>query len=159
MPLFDDLAMDQSPPPGLPATCDKEEVFADYQSIGLSLRNHPLSFYRNTLEGMEVRPADQLPQLANNQPVSVAGLVLLRQRPSTAKGITFVTLEDETGIANLVVHQDIWQRYHTVTRHAPAWIAHGHIERQGAVIHVVVRSVEPLSQRLRELNARARDFR
>ena len=159
MPLFENLTIDETPPQDLPSINAQEEVFADYQSTGLSLRDHPLSFYRDALDKLKISRADQLPQLANNQLVSVAGLVLLRQRPSTAKGITFVTLEDETGIANLVVHQNIWQQYHAITRHAPAWIAHGHVECQETVIHVVVLRLEPLSQRLGELKTRSRDFR
>ena len=159
MPLFDNLQLEEAPTQDLPSTEAEEEVFADYQSIGLSLRDHPLSFYRDSLNKLKVTQADELPQLANNQRVSVAGLVLLRQRPSTAKGITFVTLEDETGIVNLVVHQNIWQRYHAITRHAPAWIAHGHIECQEEVIHVLVHRIESLPRQLRELNTRTRDFR
>jgi error-prone DNA polymerase len=67
-------------------------------------------------------------ELANEAAVRVAGLVLLRQRPGTAKGITFVTLEDETGTVNLVVHQRTWDRYYRVARGAPAWIAHGYVQ-------------------------------
>jgi error-prone DNA polymerase len=91
--------------------------------------------------------------------VQVAGLVLLRQRPSTAKGITFVTLEDETGTVNLVLHQKTWDRFARITRHALAWIAHGRLEAKDAVIHVIVRRLEDFSARVRGLPARSRDFR
>ena len=81
----------------------------------------------------------------------VAGLVLLRQRPGTAKGITFVTLEDETGTVNLVVHRQMWDRCYRVARRAPAWIAHGRIQTVDAevtkVIHVVVNRIEALGER------------
>ena len=73
-------------------------------------------------------PPKQLAELRDQQSVRVAGLVLLRQRPATAKGITFVTLEDETGTANLVIHQNTWQRFYTIARRSPAWIAHGRLE-------------------------------
>ena len=110
-----------------------------------------------------ITPARRLVELANEAPVLVAGLVLLRQRPGTAKGITFVTLEDETGTVNLVVHQHTWDRYYRVARRAPAWIAHGHIqtatEKYSAVIHVVVSRLEAFAGRLRELDVKARDFR
>jgi error-prone DNA polymerase len=93
----------------------------------------------------------------------VAGLVLLRQRPGTAKGITFVTLEDETGTVNLVVHQHTWDRYYRVARRAPAWIAHGHVqttaENAAPVIHVVVRRLEALAEGLGALEVKSRDFR
>ena len=105
-----------------------EEVVADYRTAGLSLRAHPISFYREQLERLGITPARRLVELANDAPVRVAGLVLLRQRPGTAKGITFVTLEDETGTVNLVVHQHTWDRYYRIARRAPAWIAHGHIQ-------------------------------
>jgi error-prone DNA polymerase len=95
--------------------------------------------------------------------------VLLRQRPGTAKGITFVTLEDETGMVNLVVHQRTWDRFYRVARRAPAWIAHGHVQptreetaaghHAAAVIHVVVRRLEALTEELGKLEIKSRDFR
>jgi error-prone DNA polymerase len=115
-------------PPQLPTMQLYEEVVADYCTAGLSLRAHPISFYRKELARLGVTPARRLVELANDAPVIVAGLVLLRQRPGTAKGITFVTLEDETGTVNLVVHQHTWDRFYRIARRAPAWIAHGHAQ-------------------------------
>ena len=89
----------------------------------------------------------------------MAGLVLLRQRPGTAKGITFVTLEDETGVINLVVHQAVWDRCYEVARTSPAWIAHGRLQIKDSIIHVVVSRLEDLSQKLGDLATRSRDFR
>lgn len=149
--------------PPLPVMEPYEEVVADYRTAGLSLRAHPISFYRAQLEQLGVTPAQRLVELENDAPVIVAGLVLLRQRPGTAKGITFVTLEDETGTVNLVVHQHMWDRYYRVARRAPAWIVHGHIqtvkEKYSSVIHVVVNRLEALAEQLRELDVKARDFR
>jgi error-prone DNA polymerase len=140
-----------------------EQVVADYRTVGLSLRAHPISFYRRQLDRLGITPARQLVELADRAPVRVAGLVLLRQRPGTAKGITFVTLEDETGSMNLVVHQHTWDRYYRIARRAPAWIAHGHIQTapQSAVpiIHVVVTRLEALAEQLRQLDVKSRDFR
>jgi error-prone DNA polymerase len=139
-----------------------DEVIADYRSAGLSLRAHPISFYRNQLDALGVTPARGLRELPNGAPVCVAGLVLLRQRPGTAKGITFVTLEDETGTVNLVVHQQTWDRYYRVARRAPAWLAHGHVQTTGGatpVIHVVVRRLEALAEGLAALEVKSRDFR
>ncbi len=79
-----------------------------------------------------------------------AGLVLLRQRPGTAKGITFVTIEDEMGTMNLVLHLKVWEQNYQVARRSPAWIAHGRLEREEAVIHVVARRLENLSEKLRD---------
>ena len=140
-----------------------EEVVADYRSAGLSLRAHPMSFYRRELDKLGITPAAKLVDLKNEAPVRVAGIVLLRQRPGTAKGITFVTLEDETGTVNLVVHQRTWDRYYRIARRAPAWLAHGHVqttkESFAPVIHVVVRRLEALADELRELDVKSRDFR
>jgi error-prone DNA polymerase len=91
--------------------------------------------------------------------LGVAGLVLLRQRPSTAKGITFVTLEDETGTINLVLHQVVWQRYYGIARSSNAWIAEGRLERKETVLHVVVRKLEDLTGHLGHLPLDSRDFR
>jgi error-prone DNA polymerase len=147
----------------LPSMQLYEEVVADYRTSGLSLRAHPISFYREQLERLGITPARRLIELANDALVCVAGIVLLRQRPGTAKGITFVTLEDETGTVNLVVHQRTWDRFYRIARGAPAWIAHGHIQtsREGAapIIHVVVRRLEALAEQLRHLDVKSRDFR
>jgi error-prone DNA polymerase len=141
----------------------EDEVVADYRSAGLSLRAHPISFHRRELAQLGITPAARLVDLANESPVRVAGMVLLRQRPGTAKGITFVTLEDETGTVNLVVHQHTWDRYYRVARRAPAWIAHGHVQttadRAAPVIHVVVRQLEALAEGLGALEVKSRDFR
>jgi error-prone DNA polymerase len=117
-----------TPQIALPTMQIYEQVVADYRTAGLSLRAHPISFYREQLERLGVTPAQRLLELANDAPVTVAGLVLLRQRPGTAKGITFVTLEDETGTVNLIVHQHTWDRFYRVARRAPAWIAHGRVQ-------------------------------
>lgn len=160
-PQHDDIETDKSAP--LPAMEPYEEVVADYRTTGLSLRAHPISFYREQLAKLGVTPANKLVELNNETPVIVAGLVLLRQRPGTAKGITFVTLEDETGTVNLVVHQQTWDRFYRIARRAPAWIAHGHVQTApgqfAAVIHVVVKRLEALGEQLRQLDVKARDFR
>ncbi len=150
-------------PQSLPSMKLYEEVVADYRTAGLSLRAHPISFYREQLHRLKVTPAQELEKLANDTPVIVAGLVLLRQRPGTAKGITFVTLEDETGTINLVVHQQTWDRFYRIARRAPAWIVHGRTqivkEDFAVVVHVVVERLEALGEQLRQLDVKTRDFR
>ena len=88
--------------------------------------------------------------LPGGRVVKVAGLVLLRQRPSTAKGITFVTLEDETGQANLIVRQEIWERYRRAARTARALLATGELQKEGRVIHVLVRVEQKLGIKVGE---------
>jgi error-prone DNA polymerase len=144
-PLFADAGGDELTPDGLPAMTPEEEVFADYRAAGLSLRAHPLSFQRATLDRWHVVPAAQLASLPHGRTVKVAGLVLLRQRPSTAKGITFVTLEDETGTINLVVRPAVWERHYQVARCCSAWLAKGRVERKDTVVHVVVQQLSDLS--------------
>lgn len=136
----------------------QEEVFEDYRSVGLSLKNHPISFYREELDQLNVTRSGDLDNCRNNQHVRVAGLVILRQRPATAKNITFATLEDETGVANLVIRPDIWARYYKVARTCTGWIAYGKLEKRSGVIHVVVSRIDDLSQQTQELGIKSRDF-
>jgi error-prone DNA polymerase len=158
MPLFDDAEPEQ-PGTGLPSMTPQQEVVADYRSVGLSLRDHPMKFLRPMLQRLRAVPAKALATLPHGRRLTVAGLVLLRQRPSTAKGITFVTLEDETGMANLIIRPEIWERYHQAARRARALLVHGSLQRQNQVIHVEVHKLEDLSARLTDLSLRSRDFR
>jgi len=158
-PLFESIPADDEPLVELPEMGLEEEVYADYRTTGLSLKAHPISFVREELVRNRVTTAEGLVNYPNDRHVRVAGIVLLRQRPSTAKGITFVTLEDETGSMNLVVKQPIWERYYKIARGSSAWIAHGKLERRGEVIHVVVNRIEDLSDRVEKLNSKSRDFR
>ena len=158
LPLLSALPAEDEPPAPLPPLSPQEEVFADYQTAGLSLRAHPMSFYREALNNLNVVSAERLQYLQHKRRVRVAGLVLLRQRPGTANGITFVTLEDETGTANLLLHQSTWERYYQVARRSPAWLAEGHVECKDSVIHVIVRHLENLSQVLGPVTIHSRDF-
>ena len=83
----------------------------------------------------------------------------MRQRPNTAKGITFVTLEDESGTANLVLFQKTWERNYKIARRASAWIAHGKLEQKNNVIHVIVSRLEDMGEELAKLRSKSRDFR
>ena len=135
-----------------------EEVLADYRTAGLSLRAHPLQFLRADLQRLGVVPAELLKTWPDGKPVRVAGIVLVRQRPGTAKGITFVTLEDETGTANLIVRPSIWRRCREAALAATVLLAHGRLQRQGPVIHVLTTKLEDLSPWLRQLGSQSRDF-
>ena len=136
-----------------------EEVAADYHHVGLSLRDHPLKFLRPRLDAKKVTTAAGLFAHPHGRLVRVAGLVLMRQRPSTAKGITFVTLEDETGVSNLIIHPSVWERFHRVARRASAMLAQGRVQRRDDVLHIFVERLEDLSEFLHGTTLRSRDFR
>jgi error-prone DNA polymerase len=157
-PLLSGLADEDEPAADLPPMPMIDQVFADYRTSGLSLKAHPISFFRPQLDQLRVTRCGDLDQMRDGRHLRVAGLVLLRQRPGTARGITFVTLEDETGLANLVLCPEIWERYYNVARTSPAWIAHGALESREGVIHIVANRLEDLSSRLGELRVRSRDF-
>jgi error-prone DNA polymerase len=156
--LFDD-GTGEEPPPALPPMEPLEEVLADYGTAGLSLREHPVAFIRPLLDELRAVPARRLPAIPNGSQVKVAGLVLLRQRPSTAKGITFVTLEDETGMANLIVRHQIWERYRRVAYASTVMLAQGTLQKEADIIHILVTRLEDLSHRFADLRNRSRDFR
>ncbi len=150
--------VDDELPPLLQPMSKLDEVYADYQSTGLSLRGHPMSFVREQLNRLRVLTAQELTTATDGKFVRVAGLVLLRQRPGTAKGITFVTLEDETGSMNLVLKPEIWKAYYKVARRSGAWLATGVLENREGVIHVLVGRVDDLSEQVGGLTLRSRDF-
>ena len=169
LPLFDAAehgrAMPPTAPPTgnssgnfLPAMTPAEEVLADYRTTGLSLLAHPLQFLRGELEKLRVIPASGLKTWPDGKWVRVAGLVLVRQRPSTAKGITFVTLEDETATANLIIRPEVWKRYRAAALGATVLIAAGPLQRQGENIHVLVAKLEDFSVHLDGMQSQSRDF-
>ena len=136
-----------------------EGVVADYRSVGLSLRGHPFEPLRDQVTRMGAVATSQLSRLPHGHSLAVAGLVLLRQRPSSARGVTFVTLEDEAGVANLIVKQDVWERYHKAARSARALLAFGRLQNQEGVVHLLVSRLVNLSEMLCEVAVRSRDFR
>jgi error-prone DNA polymerase len=158
LPLFASLEATDSETPALPQLTPQQEVYADYRTNGLTLRRHPMSFFREELNKLKILTAADLINQRHGRGVKVAGLVLMRQRPGTAKGITFVTLEDETGIANLIIRLDIWQKYEQPAKRASALIAEGRLERQGEVIHILVRRLHDLQSLVKNLHHPSRDF-
>ena len=155
--LFEDLP-DEEIPAALPALSLQDQVAGDYRSAGLSLRGHPLQFVRDQLERRGIVATADLASLPDDRRYRVAGLVLLRQRPGTAKGITFVTIEDETGPANLIIRQEVWERYRRVAAGATAIVAHGRLQRADSVIHLLVERLEDLGRLLGDVRNRSRDF-
>jgi error-prone DNA polymerase len=158
LPLFAGFDEDMQQP-ALPLMALSEQISTDYASTGLSLKAHPLSLVREELNRLEVSPAAALIDVPDKAQVRVAGIVLVRQSPATAKGTTFITLEDETGSANLVVWPRVWQRYRRAARGAAALYAQGRVERAGSVTHIIVSKLADLSNTLGGIATRSRDFR
>ncbi len=161
MPLFETgtRVSSEETDPELHAPTLEENVVQDYATAGLSLRPHPVSFLREQLNTLRILPAEELATHLPDRRVKVAGLVLMRQRPATAAGVTFMTLEDETGIANLVIFPNLWQRFRKTARFATALIATGRLQREGDIIHVVCDRLDDASEFLTNLKSRSRDFR
>ena len=126
----------------LPAATAQEEVIEDYRTGGLSLAAHPLAFERERLAAAGVVTAAAAAAAPEGRRVVVAGIVLTRQRPATAKGMIFLTIEDETAAANVVVRPDVWEAADHAARRAAVLLVHGRIQRRGAVVHVVATRLE-----------------
>jgi error-prone DNA polymerase len=157
-PLFAPLSGDEPSVP-LPAMTAVQEVVADYQTTGLSLQGHPFQFLRAELDRCGVTPNNRLAHVESDRRYRIAGVVLLRQRPATAKGITFVTIEDETGTANLIIHMNTWERFRPVARGASAFMARGLLQRQHGICHLLVDRLDDLTDVLGAVTTRSRDFR
>ncbi|MPY70503.1 MAG: DNA polymerase III subunit alpha [Alphaproteobacteria bacterium] len=132
----------------LPAMTPGEEVSFDYATLHLSLKAHPVSLLRDGLAAERIAPACRLGDLPVGRQVSVAGIVLCRQRPGTASGVIFVTLEDETGIANVILWPRVADRFRRAALGARMMRVDGELQREGLVIHVVARRITDLSDRL-----------
>jgi len=144
--------------PCLSAPTEGEDLIADYGSLGLTLGRHPLALLRPRLARMRLATASELNRLANGRPVRTAGIVTCRQRPSTAKGVVFVTLEDETGYVNVVVWRDLVEKQQRELLHSSLLGVEGKIQREGEVVHLVARRLTDHTRLLGRLPAPSRDF-
>ena len=154
LPLF--AAMDEDEQPGdpparLPAMTLGEQVVDDYASVRMTLRAHPLALLRAEAPFDRATLHRELLHCRNGQQVAVSGLVLIRQRPGTAKGVVFMTLEDETGAANVIVWPHVLERYRPIAMGARLVRVVGEVQKEGIVIHIVARKLEDLSSRLDDL--------
>ena len=147
--------------PFLPFMPMQQEVTTDYATIGMSLKRHPVSFAREELAKQKIITAADL-QNGEKYPhgrwVKVAGLVLVRQRPGTASGVVFITLEDETGVANLILWSAVYERFRPAARHATLLQADGYVQREGQVIHVLAKRLFDLTGLIRGVDQTSRDF-
>ncbi|MGL4281786.1 MAG: error-prone DNA polymerase [Albidovulum sp.] len=151
LPLFSDPLDGEGlrePPVDLPAMHLGEEVVEDYVAMRLTLRAHPMELLRPALPGLT--PNAALLTVAPGR-LSVCGLVITRQRPGTASGVIFLTLEDETGVANVVVWPKVYERFRRAVMGGRLLRVTGRIEREGIVVHVIAEEIEDMSHRLTEL--------
>jgi error-prone DNA polymerase len=139
------LFEDQDEKVELPSMTESEHVVQDYASMSLSLKAHPLSFVRTNLRALGVSTAAEHRTLVNGRHIKAAGLVLVRQRPETASGVCFITLEDETGTFNLVVWRDLFEEYRKPILGAKLLMVEGHLQIEGEVVHVIVQRCHNLN--------------
>jgi error-prone DNA polymerase len=154
LPLFEaSLAEEQGEeePVALPRLTQGEHVTEDYASQHLSLKRHPMALVRPAMEAKGYRPCARLKETADGTKLSVAGIVLVRQRPGTASGVIFATLEDETGIANIVVWPRTFERYRRALLGASLLGVIGKLQREGEVIHLIADRLVDLTPHLRDL--------
>jgi error-prone DNA polymerase len=143
-------------PQSLPKETARDRLMADYASTGLSLTEHPLALLREELERLEVLPIASIGLIPNGRPVRIAGLVTCRQRPGTASGVVFMTLEDETGLANIVVWPKVVAAQRLLALHSAMLGIEGRLQRQGEAVSVLVECFWPLEQ---SVQITARNFR
>jgi len=141
----------------LPLMSESEHVVQDYATLSLSLKAHPVSFLREKLQRLNILSTQELKKGKDGDLVKVAGLVLVRQRPGTASGICFMTIEDETGDANLVVFENLFQKYRRQILDAKLIMVEGKLQIEGEVIHVIVSACYDFSKLLRHLTSSNND--
>jgi error-prone DNA polymerase len=134
-----------------------EHVVEDYASLSLTLKRHPLAFLRAELAGKGLVTAAELTHLPVNRRLSIAGIVLIRQRPGSANGVVFITIEDETGIANLIVWPAMLERFRRAALGATLLCCTGKLQREESVIHVVADRLQDMTARLNTLRDRTGD--
>ena len=152
LPLFRE-ARDEGAevPVPLPAMPVCEQVVADYQTLRLSLKAHPMAFLRRSLTAQGYVSAADLSRAPQGRRLKLAGLVLIRQKPGSAKGVCFITLEDETGAANLVVWPKVMAQFRRVVMQARLLVAEGYVQRDVEIVHFVAQRLEDRSDALTRL--------
>jgi error-prone DNA polymerase len=157
LPLFQSLERYEAAPL-LKKPTEGQNIVADYQSTGLTLDRHPLCLLRRHLDRYQYVTAGRLPNMRNGERINVAGLVITKQRPGTASGVTFVTLEDETGQINLIIWKKIAEDYRSALLNARLLGIAGELQVEGKVIHVIARQLFDHTDMLGGLSLRSRDF-
>jgi len=156
-PLLADASIAETAPMLSPPD-EGENIIADYASLGLTLGRHPLALLRNRLQRQRMLTAAELQALPHGRVTRVTGLVTGRQRPGTASGVTFVTLEDETGMINVIVWRDLAERQRKELLRSNLLTVFGTLEREGEVVHLIAARLQDQTMLLGKLAARSRDF-
>jgi error-prone DNA polymerase len=143
--LFDEA------PVTLPSMTLGEQVMEDYGTVGLSLKAHPMALLRGDMRGLGYGASADLAGVANDQRVRVVGIVLVRQRPGTASGVIFATLEDETGVANIIIWPKVFERHRRIVMSARLLGVDGKLQREGLVTHIVADRLVDLTHHLHAL--------
>ncbi|WP_244553503.1 OB-fold nucleic acid binding domain-containing protein [Nitrobacter vulgaris] len=133
----------------LPVMSLPQHVVQDYGTTALSLKAHPVSFVREKLTQLRIACAADLKEARDAAPIKVAGLVLVRQRPGTAGGVCFMTIEDETGVSNLVIFKTLFSKFRREILHSRLIMVDGKVQREGDVIHVIVKTCHDLTHLMR----------
>jgi error-prone DNA polymerase len=144
-------ASQAEPDAGLPAMPESEAVVHDYKAITLSLKKHPVHFLREDFDRRGYAPAESLSDIPAGRRVIVAGLVLVRQRPGTATGVVFSTLEDETGIANIVIWPKVFEKFRRIILGSRLMAVKGKLQKEGLVIHVIAEDFYDFTPQLLQL--------
>ncbi|WP_426238491.1 error-prone DNA polymerase [Pararhizobium sp. DWP1-1-3] len=161
LPLFEQAGqsdLQQEPEVILPQMPQGEHVINDYRYLSLSLKAHPVSFLREDFSRQAIVTNRSLDSVRNGRMVTIAGLVLVRQRPGTAKGVIFMTLEDETGVANAIIWKNVFETYRSVVMGARLVKIRGRLQSASGVIHVVASHLEDMTPALGILQKEARGF-
>ncbi|MEZ3137482.1 error-prone DNA polymerase [Stutzerimonas kunmingensis] len=158
LPLFDGLPAMEETPIYLPLPSVSEDLFNDYATLGTTLGPHPLTLLRNELKARRCQSSRELATIEHGRLVSVAGLVIGRQRPQTASGVIFVTLEDEFGMVNVVVWRDLAERQRRPLIQSQLLRVDGHLESASGVRHLIAGRLSDLTPLLTGLDVRSRDF-
>jgi error-prone DNA polymerase len=156
-PLLAGIPFDEAQPALAPPT-EGQDIVADYRRLGLTLRRHPLALLRRRLHERRLVSADAVRRAPHGRLVRTAGIVIGRQRPDTASGVIFVTLEDETGASNVIVRREIGERQRRELLGARLLGVYGTVEREGDVVHVLAGRLVDLTPMLGALPTRSRDF-
>ncbi len=160
LPLFDTVPAepDAEPEVDLAEMTAGRQVVEDYRSTGLSLRCHPVSFLRDDLAARRIVRCADLTTIQDGKRLEVAGIVLVRQRPGSARGVLFVTIEDETGHANLILWPSVFEAQRRLVLSASMIACRGKLQREGEVIHIIAEHLTDLSALLRSVSNRDDDF-